>query len=423
VAALLVAGCTAGDDSATDGTATDDTAAGSSTPAATGPAPGVTDDAVKVGITYVDLAAIGDVVSIDHGDYEAAYTALIDAINADGGINGRQIEPTFVGINPTETNSAETACVQLTEDEDVFLVTGFFLAADDTTCIVGTHATALLGGPQTDELLAQAQAPWFTSVPGSDAIGDIVQAMVDGEVLDGTVGVFGGVADEPAIDDTVVPLLEDAGIEVADTAVNDAPTDDTAATNAQTAVIAERFESEGVDQVLTVGDSGFTWLLGTESLDYRPELRLTSYNSVLVAAGDAGAHDLSVLDGAIGGNVYNPAQNQYELPAMQDCLAVLADAGIDIEAPDTFPPGAQVTPFTSAFTACTDVALMKALLEAAGEDLNDGTFAAGADGLEVQLPNQPEPLTYGPPPAADGDPTMYLFDWDPDALDFVLREG
>jgi hypothetical protein len=66
---------------------------------------------------------------------------------------------------------------------------------------------------------------------------------------------------------------------------------------------------------------------------------------------------------------------------------------------------------------------MKALLEAAGEDLSYGTFAAGANGLEVQLPNQPEPLTYGPPPSADGDPTMYLFDWDPDTLDFALREG
>jgi hypothetical protein len=416
---LAAVGCTAGDDAAPDETGPP----ASSTPAATGPSPGVTDDAVKVGITYVDLEAISDVVDIGHGDYEAAYTALIDAVNAEGGVHGRTIEPTILGINPTLTDSAESTCVRLTEDEDVFLVMGFFLTGDDTSCVVNTHATALLGGPQTDELLAQAQAPWFTTVPGSDAVGDVVRAMLDGDVLDGTVGVFGRDTEQALIDDTVLPLLEDAGVDVADTAVNDAPANDTVAGNALTAVIAERFESEGVDQVLTVGDSGLVWMLGAEPLDYRPQMLLTSTNSALAVVGDPGAHDLSVLDGAVAGNLYGPPQNQYELDGIQACLGVLADAGIEIAAPDTFEDGAQVTPYTSAFAACNDVALLRTLLEAAGEDLNYGSLAAGADGLEVDLPMQPEPVTYGPPPSADGDPPMYLYDWDPDHIEFVLREG
>jgi hypothetical protein len=68
------------------------------------------------------------------------------------------------------------------------------------------------------------------------------------------------------------------------------------------------------------------------------------------------------------------------------------------------------------------VALFRALVEAAGEDLNYGSFVNGADGLVVDIPNQPEPLTYGPVPAAGGDPPAYLFDWDPDVGDFVLRD-
>jgi hypothetical protein len=78
--------------------------------------------------------------------------------------------------------------------------------------------------------------------------------------------------------------------------------------------------------------------------------------------------------------------------------------------------------YVSGFTACNEVTLLRALLEAAGEDLNYGTLAAGADGLEVELPGEPTPRVYGPPPAADGDPTAYLFDWDPGTVDFVLRE-
>ncbi|MEZ5168343.1 MAG: TauD/TfdA family dioxygenase [Acidimicrobiales bacterium] len=44
-----------------------------------------------------------------------------------------------------------------------------------------------------------------------------------------------------------------------------------------------------------------------------------------------------------------------------------------------------------------------ALLEAAGPDLNYGTLATAIDGLTVTVPGDPT-RTYGPAPAADGDP-------------------
>jgi hypothetical protein len=419
LALVLLAGCTAGDQGDDDDTASTGTQA--STPAATGPAPGVTDDSIQVGITYVDLAALGDVVDIDHGDYVASYQALIDDINADGGINGRTIETDIVGINPVGTDSAEAACVQLTEDDESFLVMGFFLD-DAVGCIVDTHGTAAVGGSQTAELLARAQAPWFTAELGSDTDADAVRAMVDAGVLDGTVGVFSGQGDAPLMNDVILPLLGELGVEVADSAVNDTDGTDTNATNAQTAVIAERFESEDIDQVLLVGQSGLTWAQGTEPLGYRPELRFGNSNSVLAFTSDASAHDLSLLDGSIAGNTYGGDQNLYELPAMQDCIAVLEDAGVAVPAPDTRTSPDDPELHQAPFTACRDVALMRALLEAAGDDLNYGTFAAGADGLEVVLPTTPDPVTYGPPPSADGDIPIYLYDWDPDEVDFVLRE-
>ncbi|HEY5697306.1 MAG TPA: hypothetical protein VIT01_07335, partial [Acidimicrobiales bacterium] len=104
----------------------------------------------------------------------------------------------------------------------------------------------------------------------------------------------------------------------------------------------------------------------------------------------------------------------------QECIGVVEDNGGDVPDPATTPEGEDL--YVSGFTACDDVTLLRALLEAAGEDLNYGTLAAAAEGLEVQLPSEPEPRTYGPPPAADGDPTAYLYDWDPDTVDFVLRE-
>ena len=63
------------------------------------------------------------------------------------------------------------------------------------------------------------------------------------------------------------------------------------------------------------------------------------------------------------------------------------------------------------------------LLEAAGEDLNYGTLQAAGEGLgELSIPGDPSPRTYGPGTAADGDPASYLFTWDADRDEYVLRE-
>ena len=90
-------------------------------------APGVTKDDVKIGVSYVDLAAVRAAgINRDHGDYEKAYQTVIDEINAKGGVNGRKIVPVFAGIDPIGTDPAQQACVKLTEDEKVFAVIGQF---------------------------------------------------------------------------------------------------------------------------------------------------------------------------------------------------------------------------------------------------------------------------------------------------------
>src|SRR4030095_9995810 len=164
-AGALLVGCTAGDDSASEDTSGSSGTTAGSTPAATGPAPGVTDDSVTIGVTYVDLASIGEVVNISHGDYEVAYQALCDQINADGGMHARTIHPGVRGTTQTQTQSAAAACVQLTEYDDAFIVMGFFLG-ESVTCVLNTHETAVIGGSMTPELLAQAQAPWYTAAAG-----------------------------------------------------------------------------------------------------------------------------------------------------------------------------------------------------------------------------------------------------------------
>src|SRR5215469_7005058 len=91
---------------------------------------GVTPSTIKVGVTYADVAAIRNLINVDPGNYQVAYTTLFNQINAKGGIEGRKIVPVFAAVNPLGTAAAATVCTQLTEDNKVFAVLGFFQQPD-----------------------------------------------------------------------------------------------------------------------------------------------------------------------------------------------------------------------------------------------------------------------------------------------------
>jgi hypothetical protein len=76
--------------------------------------------------------------------------------------------------------------------------------------------------------------------------------------------------------------------------------------------------------------------------------------------------------------------------------------------------------YVAGTTACTNIGLFQALAEAAGPDLNYGSLVGAANGLEVQLRNQPVPVTYGPPPSADGDLPAFLYSFDPATKKYIL---
>lgn len=412
--------CTSGDDTSDQTTGT---TSGTSTTEADAPAgppgAGVTDEAISIGITYVDLAALRDVLNIDHGDYEAVYNALIDDVNARGGINGRRVEAMIAPVGPTNQASADAACVQLTEDEELFLVLGFFLA-DNVLCYVETHGMAVIGGSMTPERLARAQAPWFTIDPGSDAQADALRALAEAGELDGDLAVFAPIADEPLLRGTIEPLLAELGLEPVETAVIDAPPGDIAAANAQVGVIAERFRAAGATKVLIIGQGGTVWGTGMEGRSYQPQAIFLSYNEILAFVLDQAGRDLSFLAGAVSAGALSH-QDAFQQDSMhEDCLDILAEAGVEVTDPAIDPDH---NGMTSARVGCQAFTLFEALLTAAGDVPNYDTLAAAGEGLgDIEMPGELEPWHYGPPPSADGDQPQYLFDWDPAEATFVVRE-
>ncbi|HKE76236.1 MAG TPA: ABC transporter substrate-binding protein [Acidimicrobiales bacterium] len=414
--ALMFGACTSGDDGGGAKTAT--------TAARTGPAPGVTADTIKVGVTYVDtksLVAAG--LHYDLGDHKAVYQALFDDINAHGGIDGRKIEAVYAPINPTSTAPAEEKCVQLTEDDDVFAITGFFLA-DAVLCPVGTHATAVVGGGMTPERLKQAKAPWITWLPDTDQSEAALHRFDDEGLLDGKVAVWAAARDKAEVDEHIVPTLKALGAAPVATASAVAPPDDQAAQRTETMTFAEKFKAAGADTVILVGPSGQGWPTIMQSdTSYRPKLLFTDVIGLTGFATNGATTDTSVLKGAVAGGGYGPDQARFDEPEMQRCVATLKTAGIDTPEPKDVGDDPANQPYQAAFQACPDVALLRATLAAAGKNLNYGTFAAAMDGLKVTIPGDPTERTYGPPPKADGNPSVYLFTWDEGKKALVREDG
>ncbi len=96
--------------------------------------------------------------------------------------------------------------------------------------------------------------------------------------------------------------------------------------------------------------------------------------------------------------------------------------GEDIPDPESLDPS-DPNPFVSASAACRNVNLFAAIAEAAGEELDYGSFQAAGEGLgEVHLPGAEDDYDYGPYPARDGNQAMFLWDWDAAEGRFVLDD-
>jgi ABC-type branched-subunit amino acid transport system substrate-binding protein len=406
---------TAADSGETGGT--DSTTGGEAAATDDPRAPGVTDDEIVIGITYPDLVDVSDVIGFDQGDFELAYQTEVDHINEEGGINGRQLRAVIAGVNVSVTDAAPAACTRLTQDDPVFIAMGFFLG-DEVNCYTETNETAVLGGNMTPERLAVARAPWLTTEPSSDASIDVVRTLAEEGELDGTVAVVGSIGDEALYDESIQPVLEEAGIEPVDVAYVDTSSTDTNATIAGAQTIAERFSADGADQVLIIGSgTGGVFPKGLALTDYRPTLLISELGSIQTYVGGDG-NDLSVMEGAVTGGPYDPGNTFPELGGItQECIDRQEAAGLEMATFDEAPEHRQ---FVSSFQACRNLTILRAILEAAGPDLNYGTFIDAAYGLgEIEVPGTPDPVTFGPPPSSDGDVVVHISRFDADTGAFV----
>lgn len=440
-AVLALAACSTSKDAATPETAAPQTTAATSssagsTDATTAPsettpvestfppvvddrAPGVTDDTIKIGVTFPDLTSI---TTTNHGDYAKAYQVAIDQLNAAGGINGRQLEAVIAPVAIGGTDAATAACTRLTQDEQVFLVTGF-MNADDVLCYVDDNETIALGGDMTPERLDKAKVLWLTTEPSQTQAVTGLQRLAEEGRLSGKVGIVSTVGSEALYDVELKPIFEANGVDVVEVAYLEANTGqvDENQTLQTTTNLAEKFKSEGVDQLLMLANTAVYMPKGVANTDWRPQLIFPDFNGSTTYAKSDGA-DLSVMEGAITVGMFDWNQN---FPSLGDPTKACLDyqeqqQGITLKPTSELAPG-EPKPIVSSITACRNIALIAAILEKAGSDLNYGTFTTAADNLgEVILPGYPDPWNFDRD-HPDGNPPLYVYNWDT-ALKLMVPE-
>ncbi len=414
VAALLLAACKSTSNSASTTASTGTTVAAAHDTRA----PGVTATSIKVGIVWVDLSSLVSILHINQGDFPKAYQAIVDDINAKGGIHGRKLDATMVGVNPTSQSGADQACTKLTQDDKVFVAVGFFLA-DNVLCYVNTNATATIGGAQTPARLAQAKAPWYSTDAGENLEINVVKTLAKQGKLNGKLALMATAADQDLLNNKIKPALAAAGIKPVSSAILDAPTNDTTATYAQAETISQRFKSDGATQVLLVGESApGSYLPGLAKTDYRPQLVISDLTGIQAYTSNKG-NDFSVLKDAISGGPNLPPDDRLALGGpTKACMDVERKAGLVIKPSSQVPEG-QPDQFVSSALACQQMALLTAILQKAGPTLNYGTFAAAGNSLgKIVLPTFPDAWTFGAPPNADGNPKIFIAQWNPTAGQF-----
>ena len=368
---------------------------------------GVTAEAIKIGVVIVDVSVIGR----SNGDVEAKWQAVIDEVNAEGGVLGRRIEPVFVPYSPLGAVESEAACVELTQDEQVFAAMGLLLS--NLNCFTDVNETIFIStGTVSQEDFDRSKAvvigPGALPARGA-ALG--VEALVGAGAFDGPVAVHLA-ADTGSERDHYVNALAAAGIEiVSETAATDTG-GDIAAGEAEMQAFAQRWQADGAEIIFGVGSGAVLDIVaGLDRSPYRPAIVFIGpigFDTQLYR--DLG-YSIDSLEGAIGLG----SQGFEELALAGDASVAACIERFEAASGETVlisPEPGEVVNLNTTIWACQGVEIFTQIARAAGADLTNDSFRAAAEsGLSLDVTaNSAASVAAGKFDISDGAPTLLVFD-------------
>lgn len=379
--AIALAGC-----SSTTSDADDDTGSSAATAE---PGPGVTDDTVKIGFVTLKESTAADTgfVTPEEPDAEETIQALVDWINANGGIAGRTVEPVireFVTANDSP-QTEEALCQGFTRDDEVFaaVLRGQYLGTA-RSCYIKAETLMLdqtLAPVASAELEQSAPYLWTPSLPewGTALTGQVEGLLGSGWLAEGDqVGIVQKQTDSAAavVADNVLPALEAGGITEATVAEFD-PAD---ATGASMQAAIGTLQRAKVEKVLVVGnpDTAAQLMFFGGQTGFAPAYALNSFDLPAFFSDNAQIFPPGSMS-AVSGIGFLPPKDvrNDDFPATdaeQTCVDALAEGGVELESRASA---------TAAFEYCDALTLLQA---AAGDSevLNAQVVADNAADVDWQ---------------------------------------
>jgi ABC-type branched-subunit amino acid transport system substrate-binding protein len=362
---------------------------------------GVTAHEIRIGIAYPDLTAVKALTGIseDAGSYQDAFNAVIGAVNAHG-VNGRKLVPFYAPVTPIGTASEAKECTQLTEDDQVFAVISTYIILSPI-CYIQEHHVAMIQGVLPGAAPAGSAPNFNLSPPLSNVDPRLLAAFAKTGAFKGKkVAVIATAADKNEMESDVLPVLKKDGVHVVQSAVEDAPTNDTTAVDQDVAVIAQRFQSAGATVLVAVGTGASVWLTAEQANQstYVPRLLALNGTQVEGYVNAETGNDPTYLKGLLSGTATEPYSVAWEQPSMTRCIAGIRKAypsdtiGSPVNASSTAPQT-----WTAPVVACRNVALLTAILKAAGKTVTNETFAKGGESLRnISIPGVAGTISFMP---------------------------
>ena len=351
---------------------------------------GVTEEVIKVGVLSFDWDRLADLgVKFGTSTSDDIAVAALEEINDRGGVHGRLLDLHVVTYLPVGTDEADAACVELTEDEQVFVVVGSTLG-ESIFCFIELHETAaVMAGSMFQYRLDRARAPYVTTGGDiADRMDTFVAEMEAVGVLEGaTVGIVGSVDVSEDNYREAVRAFTDAGYEVVEGLLGDND-EDLTETARQQDVIFERMTEAGV--TVTVDTTGVPLSIANAvSAGYQTDQWLLTTTMSGRGLRDAGV-DTMFLDGAYGVAATTVGTTGYEAtfddPLVKECVEdIEARTGRTIPRTDD----AEINDFSTVISSCAIADILEQGLLNAGPNLTNETFLAGLEAIgPIELPGR-----------------------------------
>jgi hypothetical protein len=253
---------------------------------------GVTKTTINVVFPISNLTSLasnfGFAGDVEFGEQKKAIHTFVNAANANGGINGRKINPIIVTFDPTNEAEMRADCLQWTQgNPPVFAVVDGLgsWTGDNELCITQEGHTPFIGQWTTTTNWTKEGAPylWWTGPDQASILSTLVSWAKGAKLLGGSrkVAIVAGdrASDQMALKDYLLPDLKRDGLPKPMIETIPAGASDTAATSAAAPLIVQRLQAAGINSVIPLMpfNAMFPFLQAQSQEQYYPKLLLSDY--------------------------------------------------------------------------------------------------------------------------------------------------